>query len=128
MDPRRRRRDGVRPRGPRSGGRDEGAGRPGTNAAVAGAVRETTCGVGGWAVGRMGGWDDPAIRRSADPPDSLAGPPRRYASGVAHRRPAADHGARRLERPRHRRAPGSAAATPEGPQAPGPPAPPAPPA
>src|SRR5439155_8203981 len=78
--------------------------RPGTNAAVAGAVRETTCGVGGWAVGRMGGWDDPAIRRSADTPDSLADPPRRYASGVAHRRPAADHGARRLERPRHRRA------------------------
>src|SRR2546427_4092078 len=53
----------------------------------------------------MVGWTGahrPTIRRSDYPTDVMAHPPRRHPSGTPDRRPAADPGARPLDRARHR--------------------------
>src|SRR5438876_4678573 len=102
MDARRRHRDGVRPCRAGGSGRDDRPGRPRADAAVAGTVREAARGTDG----TMEGWKDgtivPTFRRSIVPPDALAHPPRRHPSGTPDRRPAADPGARSLDRARHR--------------------------
>src|SRR5437899_1088136 len=82
MEPRRRRRDGVRSRGAGGSGRANRPRRPRADAEMAGTVREETCRADG-------------VTRQ---PDVMAHPPGVHPSGAAQRRPARARGLGRTVR------------------------------